>query len=219
MGEEVNLMCLYPQSQGRLAERPIIEDAAREISRKFDFDYFDGDRKYGYGGFNYNPKFWTETVALFSEYYAIREDARILDIGCAKGFMLKDFKRLLPLSTVVGIEISKYAVENADPEVSDYIRLGNASELGFEDQSFDLVISINTLHNLDLDNCIQALSEIERVSKGNSFVMVDGWKNAEQRKNMESWVLTAKTMMAAEDWVKIFKKAGYSGDYWFWTVT
>ena len=177
MGKEIDLMRFYPQSKGRLNERPIIVEEDRVISRKFGLDYFDGDRKHGYGGFSYHPRFWTDTVKLFASHYGLSQDAHILDVGCAKGFMLKDFKKLLPKSNLAGIDISDYAIEHADLEVKDFVCVGNASQLPYKDKHFDLVISINTLHNLDREGCISALSEIERVSKGNSFVMVDGWAN------------------------------------------
>lgn len=218
MGNAIDLMRLYPQSKGRHMERPTITEGDRAISRKFDRNYFDGDRKHGYGGFNYHPRFWTDTVRLFAEHYSLSQEAQILDVGCAKGFMLKDFKKLLPNSYVAGIDISSYAIEHADVDVKDFLCVGNATQLPFKDKQFDLVISINTLHNLDREGCIEALSEIERVSKGNSFVMVDGWQNESERVALESWVLTAKTMMSKTDWIRLFKEAGYSGDYWFWTV-
>lgn len=219
MGKEIDLMRLYPQPKGRLSERPIITEEDRVISCKFGLDYFDGDRKHGYGGFNYHPRFWTDTVRLFADHYALSQDAHILDVGCAKGFMLKDFKQLLPMSILAGIDISEYAIQNADLEVKDYVSVGNAVQLPFEDNQFDLVVSINTLHNLDREGCVRALSEIERVSKGNSFIMVDGWRNIEEQHRMESWVLTAKTMLSADEWIQVFQEAKYTGDYWFWTVT
>ena len=219
MGKEIDLMRFYPQSKGRLNERPIIVEEDRVISRKFGLDYFDGDRKHGYGGFSYHPRFWTDTVKLFASHYGLSQDAHILDVGCAKGFMLKDFKKLLPKSNLAGIDISDYAIEHADLEVKDFVCVGNASQLPYKDKHFDLVISINTLHNLDREGCISTLSEIERVSKGNSFVMVDGWENENERVALQSWVLTARTMMSKTDWIGLFKEAGYSGDYWFWTVS
>jgi ubiquinone/menaquinone biosynthesis C-methylase UbiE len=219
LGKEIDLMQFYPQSKGRLNERPIIVEEDRVISRKFGLDYFDGDRKHGYGGFSYHPRFWTDTVKLFASHYGLSQDAHILDVGCAKGFMLKDFRNLLPKSNLAGIDISDYAIEHADLEVKDIVSVGDAVRLPFGDNQFDLVISINTLHNLDQAECVKALTEIERVSKGNSFVMVDGWRTKEEQLRMESWVLTAKTMMSADEWVELFQEAKYSGDYWFWTVS
>ena len=199
-----------------MAERPEITEKDREISRRFDFDYFDGDRRHGYGGFSYHPRFWTDTVDLFSNHYGLTQNSAILDVGCAKGFMLKDFSKRLPGARLAGVDISHYAIENAEPEVAAYLRVASADELPFEDNSFDLVLSINTIHNLERDGCLRAFTEIERVCSGNAFVMVDGWKSQEERQLLQSWVLTARTMLSGEEWVGLMNEAGYTGDYAFW---
>ena len=219
MGQEINLLRFYPQTKNRAMKRFDVTEEDRTISRKFGQEYFDGERKHGYGGFSYDSRFWTETVQLFKEYYKLQENSQILDIGCGKGFMIKDFLTLLPKARIEGIDISEYAIEHAHPDVKDYVSIADATKLPFVNNQFDLVISINTIHNLDRNGCIKALQEIERVGKGNSFVMVDGWQNESERVALESWVLTAKTMMSKSDWISLFKEAGYSGDYWFWTVS
>lgn len=216
MGQEIDLMRRYPKPKSRMTERPNITDADREISRKFAFDYFDGDRRHGYGGFNYHPRFWTETVALFAEHYELSDSSSILDVGCAKGFMLKDFALLLPGSRLAGVDVSSYAIAHADPMIADRLQVSNATALPFEDESFDLVISINTIHNLDRPGCLDALREIERVSRGNAFIMVDGWKNPEEQRLLEEWVLTARTMLSSSEWVRVMSQASYTGDYEFW---
>ena len=216
MGSELDLMRLYPKPKNRMTERPEITDEDREISRRFGFDYFDGDRRHGYGGFGYHPRFWTDTVDLFTTHYGLSDDSAILDVGCGKGFMLKDFSLRLPGATLAGVDISLYAIEHADPDVVDLVRVGDAADLPFPDDSFDLVISINTVHNLDRDGCLRAFAEIQRVSRGNAFVMVDGWKNAEEQELLQRWVLTARTMLSAEDWLALMAEAGYEGDYAFW---
>ncbi len=216
MGTEIDLMRLYPKPKNRLAERPTISEADREISRRFDFDYFDGDRQHGYGGFNYHPRFWTDTVDLFVRHYALAPTSSILDIGCAKGFMLKDFSLRLPEARLAGIDISQYAIEHAEPDIAALLQVASADELPFEDDEFDLVISINTIHNLDRNGCLRAFAEIERVSRGNSFIMVDGWKSDEEQAMLQQWVLTARTMLSAADWITLMEEAGYTGDYAFW---
>lgn len=218
MGTELDLMRDYPKPNGRLKSRPIISEEDREISRRFDREYFDGDRKYGYGGYSYDKKYWTATVKNFTEHYDLKSNSRILDIGCAKGFMLKDFKDLLPNSKITGIDISNYAIKNAHLDVKNVLIQGNAIELPFSDGAFDLVISINTIHNLKKVECVQALKEIERVSNGSSFVMVDGWRSKTEKSNLEAWVLTAQTLLSTEQWLDLFDEAGYTGDYAFWTV-
>jgi SAM-dependent methyltransferase len=219
MGQEIDMMRLYPKGRSRIGMRPNISDDDRRISKQFGFEYFDGDRRYGYGGFNYHPRFWTDTVRLFRDHYALAPRASILDIGCAKGFMLNDFRQLMPEATLAGIDLSSYAVEHAFPDVKDLITVGDARHLPFPERSFDLVIAINTLHNLKRAECVLALREVQRVSRGHAFIMVDGWHNEEEQKAMQDWVLTAETMMHADAWRQLFAEAGYTGDYFFWTVS
>lgn len=216
MGTEVDLMRLYPKPKNRMTERPEITEGDREISRRFGFDYFDGDRRHGYGGFSYHPRFWTDTVDLFTKHYNLSDDSAILDVGCGKGFMLKDFSLRLPRATLAGVDISSYAIDHADPDIADLVRVADAVDLPFPDDAFDLVISINTVHNLDREGCLRAFAEIQRVSRGSAFVMVDGWKSAEERAMLQRWVLTARTMLSAEDWLTLMAEAGYKGDYAFW---
>jgi ubiquinone/menaquinone biosynthesis C-methylase UbiE len=216
MGREIDLMRRYPKPKGRMTERSNITDADREISRAFAFDYFDGDRRHGYGGFTYHSRFWTETVALFAQHYRLTDSSSILDIGCAKGFMLKDFALLLPGAQVARIDISEYAIGMSEPSIADSVQVGNATDLPFEDQTFDLVISINTIHNLERADCVRALREIERVSRGSAFVMVDGWKTPEEQQLLMEWVLTAWAMLSSEEWIALMCEAGYTGDYEFW---
>ena len=207
----------YPKSKRNIEERAnLIKEEHREIARKFEKDFFDGDRLYGYGGYNYHPRFWQETVKRFSEFYKLDKSASILDVGCGKGFMLHDFQEFSSAYTVAGIDVSKYAIENAMDSVKKNVKIGDAKEIPFEDNSFDLVISINTIHNLELEDCKQSIREIERVSKKHAFVVVDAWRNQGEKERMLGWNLTALTYMHVDDWKKLFNSEGYSGDYyWF----
>jgi ubiquinone/menaquinone biosynthesis C-methylase UbiE len=215
---ETNLMVHYPSGKGRAAQRPAITEEDKRISKQFGRDYFDGDRRYGYGGFSYHPRFWTLTVRHMRDVYQLPEDAAILDIGCAKGFMLYDFMLLMPQACLAGIDVSSYAIENALEPVKPFVQMGNAKALPYADKSFDLVLAINTIHNLPYEECKQSLSEIQRVSRKHAFVMVDAFRTEQQRQAMLHWVLTAETMLSTEDWLKLFAEAGYTGDYAWWTV-
>jgi ubiquinone/menaquinone biosynthesis C-methylase UbiE len=217
MGKEINLLDLYPRSKRPIDERgKLITEEHHRIARLYGKEYFDGDRLYGYGGYNYNPRFWTDTVKRFRDYYKLKEDARVLDVGCAKGFMLHDFKLLMPKLKIAGLDISQYAIDNAIEDVKPYLKTGNAKELPYDDKSFDLVICINTVHNLPLEECEQALREIQRVTRKNAFVTMDAWHNEAEHERMLKWNLTALTYMSVDDWVKLFKGVGYKGDYyWF----
>ena len=149
-------------------------------------------------------------------HYPLTKESKILDLGCAKGFMLYDFTQVLSGISVKGIDISKYAIENAKPEIKEFLNVGDIRNLSsFKDKEFDLVISINTVHNLPLEECKQAVKEIERIGK-NAFITVDAWKDKEGKERMLKWNLTAETLMSAEDWKNLFKEVGYTGDYyWF----
>ena len=217
MGKEINLLKNYPKAKRDLDNRAKEKsDEDRIIARRFDKDFFDGDRKHGYGGFNYNPRFWQTVVKDFQDYWNLDEKSSILDVGCAKGFMLFDFHQLIPGMKIEGIDISEYAIKNSKAEVSSFIQVGDASSLSYEDNSFDYVISINTIHNLDLAGCKKALKEIDRVSKKGSFITVDAFRDDEEKKRMYAWNLTAKTIMSTEDWKNLFNECDYNGDYyWF----
>jgi ubiquinone/menaquinone biosynthesis C-methylase UbiE len=146
----------------------------------------------------------------------LADDASVLDVGCAKGFMLHDFKELMPKLTASGLDISGYAIDNAIDTMKPFLKVGNAKHLPYADNSFDLVISINTVHNLPLADCKEALCEIQRVTRKHAFVTVDAWRNEEERTRLVKWNLTALTYMHVQDWIELFAEVGYMGDYyWF----
>ena len=215
---EVDLMKYYPRSSKPFSSRVSITQEDLQIARRFDRDYFDGDRKYGYGGYHYHEKFWSQTVKYIKEYYDLPDTISILDVGCGKGFMLYDFKMLMPKAEIMGLDISKYALENALPDVKPYIKVGNAKQLPFPDKSFDLVIGINVVHNLPVNECKQAIAEIERVSRQHKFIVVDAWRDEQERIRHENWVVTCMTAMHVNKWEELFLNVGYTGDY-YWTFS
>lgn len=217
MGKEIDLLVNYPKSKRNLDERAAAKsEEDRAIARQFGQDFFDGHRNHGYGGFSYMPKFWENVIPTFQNYWALDSESSVLDVGCAKGFMIYDFMRLIPGISIRGIDISDYAITNAKNEISDYVTVANATDLPFDDDSFDVVISINTVHNLDEDDCSKALLEIERVSRGKSFITVDAYRDDEEKDRMFKWNLTAKTIKHVDEWVTFFDDIGYTGDYyWF----
>lgn len=217
MGIEIDLMENYPKSKRDLTKRLEEKTAEdRALARRFGKEFFDGERSHGYGGFSYNSRFWEPVIPTFKEYYNLDENSKILDIGCAKGFMLHDFQRLIPGIEVQGIDISSYAIENAKEEVKDKLQVANALKLPYPDNSFDLVISVTTLHNLEKEDMKQALNEIMRVTKKDAFITLDAYRDEEEKKRMEAWNLTALTMMHTKEWELFFKECKYTGDYyWF----
>lgn len=214
----LDLMYKYPKQKNRLLERAAPSEEDKLIAKKFDKEYFDGDRKHGYGGFEYNQKFWKETVDIFIETYSLNENSSVLDVGCGKGFMMADFLKAIPKLNIVGVDISNYAIKNSHELARSKVQVANCLNLPYKDKSFDLVISINTIHNLDVSGCLKSIKEIERVKKHKSYIVVDGWKTDEERMDLESWVLTAATVLSTSAWEKLFQKAGYTGDYSFWSV-
>ena len=217
LGIEIDLLKNYPKTKrdplARAAEKT---EEDRIIARRFDKDFFDGDRKVGYGGFNYHPRFWQPVVPTFQRHYNLTSISSVLDVGSGKGFMMYDFSLLIPGITVKGIDISKYAIENTIEEMKPHVQVANAISLPFPDNSFDLVISINTVHNLAKEECGIALQEIERVSRGSSFVVVDAYRTEEEKKLMYAWNLTGMTIMHVDEWKNFFNEMIYTGDYyWF----
>jgi len=218
MGTEIDLLRNYPRTQRDLAERESMKTPEnRALARQFGKDYFDGSRETGYGGFSYNPRFWQPVIPDMVQHFGITSESKILDVGCGKGFMLFDFQQLTPGVTVAGIDVSLYAIDNSVPEVRPHLSLGNATHLPYEDNSFDFVFAINTIHNLEPGECALALREIQRVARLGSFITVDAYRNANEKERMYAWNLTAQTIMSVDEWQGFFDAAGYTGDY-FWFI-
>ena len=217
MKREIDLLKFYPKSKRPIEDRSnLVTDIDRAVARKFDVEYYDGDRLTGYGGYGYSPRFWTDTVAHIVDVYSLSNDSKILDIGCAKGYMMYDLSLLIPEAEIKGVDISQYAKDHAIEPMKENIVVSNANNLPFPDDYFDLVIAINTLHNLPLIDCKQAFREINRVTKNNSFVMNDAWKDDKGKRAMLKWNLTALTYMSCDEWLNFFKEVEYKGDYyWF----
>ncbi len=188
---------------------------AAELAKKWDFDYWDGDRRINYGGYHYIPGRWEKVVKLMVDHYDIKAGDKILDIGCGKGFLLYDFSKVVPGVEVHGIDVSSYAIENSKEEIRHYLQKGSARSLPFPDKSFDLVISINTLHNLynyDLDS---ALREIERVSHKSKYICVESYRNEVEKTNLLYWQVTCEAFCTPKEWEWLFLQTGYTGDYSF----
>jgi SAM-dependent methyltransferase len=213
---EINLLNAQPKTvrdYDKRAREKTAEDI--RIAKQFGWEFFDGPRSQGYGGYRYDGR-WKEVTCRMRDHYRLPDDAAFLDVGCAKGFLLHDFKELMPKCTIAGVDVSTYAIEHAMPTVKPLLKVASADSLPFPDKSFDLVVSINSIHNLPLERCKQALREIQRVSRGHSYITVDAWRNEQERVNLLKWILTAETYMHVDDWHRVFREVGYTGDYyWF----
>ena len=218
MGQEIDLLENYPRTKRNVEERGATKtEDVRRVARQFGKEFFDGERQYGYGGFKYFSRFWQPVIPTFQKHFGLTGRSSLLDVGCAKGFMLHDLVELIPDITVRGVDVSDYAITHAMDDIKSKVQVADARELPFADNSFDVVIAINTIHNLDRDDCAQALREIERVSRKGSFIPVDAYRNEDEKERMFAWNLTAKTIMSVDEWVAFFEEVGYTGDY-FWFV-
>jgi SAM-dependent methyltransferase len=214
---EVNLLDRYPRAKRDIASRAAAVPSQREVAKRFGKEYFDGDRGQGYGGYRYDGR-WVPIAERMRDFYGLRAGDRILDVGCAKGFLLHDFRQVVPGVRVAGVDISEYAVIHAMDDVRPFLIVGSADALPFPDAAFDLVVSINTAHNLERPHCVQAIREMERVSRSHKYLQVDSYLDDEQREKFERWQLTALTHFDPEGWRRLFAEAGYSGEY-YWTIT
>lgn len=217
---EINLLRHYPSSKRNVTRRQEAksEDIIR-VSRQFGREYFDGTREYGYGGYRYDGR-WLPIAEDMIAHWDLRAGMRVLDIGCAKGFLVKDLMKSCRGLEAFGLDISEYALQNCEPESTGRLIRGNAKALPFANQSFDAVICINTLHNLERDECVAALKEIERVTRrSRAYVQIDSYRSPEERDLFLDWALTPYTHDYPEGWRQIFSEAGYVGDYYWTYVT
>jgi protein-L-isoaspartate(D-aspartate) O-methyltransferase len=197
---------------GRVNAYPKAEAAER--AKRFDYDYWDGDRRIGYGGYHYDGR-WRAVADALVEHYELEAGQRVLDVGCGKGFLLYDLTQAVPGLEVSGIDISEYAIEHSKDEVRDRLEVGTAASLPYDGDSFDLVISINTLHNLYAYDLDRALREIERVGRGAGYVVVESYRNEYEKANLLYWQLTCEAFCTPEEWTWWFERCGYTGDHAF----
>ncbi|MBW5802272.1 methyltransferase domain-containing protein [Coxiella endosymbiont of Ornithodoros amblus] len=214
---EINLLSSLQKVERNVQARLNLKDPeVVRISKQYGDMYFDGPRCYGYGGYRYDGR-WIPVAKDMVDHFGLKAGDRVLDIGCAKGFLVKDFMKVCPGLEAYGIDISEYALMNCEPEIVGRLHLGNADHLPFPDESFNAVISLNTVHNLPRERVIIALREIQRVSGGKAYIQVDSYHMVEQKAIFENWVLTAEFHDYPEGWIKVFEEAGYTGDY-NWTL-
>ncbi|MDP2801184.1 MAG: class I SAM-dependent methyltransferase [Phreatobacter sp.] len=185
-----------------------------EKAIQFGQDYWDGSRLTGYGGYKYDGR-WRKVADAMIAAYGLKPGMKVLDVGSGKGFLLHDFKEAMPGLEVAGIDISPYAVEHTMESVKPFCQVGSAAKVPWADNSFDLVISINTLHNLYNFDLHAALKEMERVSRGGKYICVEGYRNESEKVNLMYWQLTCRIFHTPEEWAFDFAQAGYTGDHEF----
>ena len=186
---------------------------AAEMAKRFGKEYWDGDRNTGYGGYRYDGR-WRPIAERLAAHYGLKKGDRVLDVGCGKGFLLYELIQVVPGIEVRGLDISEYAVQNAKPEIQKNLEVGHANHLPFADKSFDLIISINTLHNLYCYDLEKAFKELERVGK-KKYICVESYRNEKEKVNLLYWQLTCEIFCTPLEWQWWFEKMGYTGDHEF----
>ncbi|NJR20758.1 MAG: class I SAM-dependent methyltransferase [Richelia sp. CSU_2_1] len=205
---------VHTSTKRNYVERVVEYDKAEcaAVAKQYGKDYWDGDRKYGYGGYRYDGR-WRAIAEKMAQHYGIKSGDKILDVGCGKGYLLYEFIQAVPGVEIAGIDISEYAIENAKEEVKPFLTVGNAVDLPFPDKSFDFVVSILTLHNLYNYELRQALQEIERVGKQDKYIVVESYRNEAEKVNLLYWQLTCQSFYTPQEWEWFFQQSGYTGDY------
>ena len=207
---------LHQSTKRNYVERMVDHDKATcaMAAKKWGVDYWDGDRGTGYGGYHYDGR-WRPVADAMAKHYCLSAENRVLDVGCGKAFLLYELTQSVPGISVAGVDVSEYALENAKREIREELKLASASELPFKNSSFDLVISLNTLHNLLVPDLFSALHEIERVSSEDSYIVVESYRSEQEKVNLMCWQLTCEGFYRPEEWEWIFSQAGYTGDHGF----
>ena len=215
--KEVNFLEKYQKSTKRdYVERVVKHDKAEcaTKAKNWGFDYWDGERQYGYGGYHYDGR-WRAIAEDIAKHYGLKAGDKVLDIGCGKAFLLYELTQVVPGLDVTGIDISEYAIQNGKEEIRSKLRVGNCIDLPFEDKSFDFVYSINTFHNLPVNELERAVREMERVGKKAKWCCVESYRDEKEKANLLYWQLTCESFFRPEGWAWLFKQWGYEGDYGF----
>ena len=181
---------------------------AMRVARLYESDYWDGKRRYGFGGYDYIQDYWTPVAKKLIKKFKLTNKSRILDIGCGKGFLLFEIKKILKNITIEGVDISKHAIKNSKKEVKKYLKRIDINKYKFKGK-YDLIISINTLHNLEIDDLSKVVKKIVKFSK-NSYIAIEGYRNIEELFNLQCWALTANTFFSKKEWIWFLKNLNYN---------
>ena len=220
MRKEIDFLSAHHKSTkrdylARVNDKQYPKPKAAELAKKFSFDYWDGDRRICYGGYKYIEGKWEHIAQKMANFYSLPPKPKILDIGCGKGYLLFDFLKIIPDAEIYGIDISEYAIENSKSEIKEKLIVGNSNNLPFEDNFFDLVISINTLHTLKTYDLEKSLIEMERVGKTHKYLCVESYRNELEKANLLYWQVTCEAFNTPKEWLWWFEKTNYNGDYSF----
>ncbi len=215
--DEINFLEKYQKATKRNYIQRVVEHDKAEcaaVAKEWGRDYWDGDRQYGYGGYSYDGR-WLPIAQDIVKHYKLKPGDKILDIGCGKAFLLFEFTQAMPGVEVAGIDISEYGLEHAKEEVRPYLKHGDAKTLPWEDNTFDFVYSINTFHNLEVNELKNAVQEMERVGKNKKWLCIESYRNESEKTNLLYWQLTCASFYNREEWEWLYNEWGYTGDYGF----
>jgi len=217
MGDLVNFVTPLHKATERAYIDRMIDDKVNCMlkAKEYEFDYWDGDRRFGYGGYKYLAGRWKPVAEAFIDKYGLTNNSSVLDVGCGKAYLLYELKLLLPDLRVKGFDISKHGLNEAKENLKEDLFIHKAQDsYPFEDNAFDLVISLGCLHNLRIFELKTALGEIERLGKS-GYVMLESYRNELEQFNLQCWALTCESFFDKEEWEWIYNHFGYTGDYEF----
>ena len=217
MGNLVNYVTTLHQATSRAYLDRMIDDKVNCMlkAKEYEFNYWDGNRRYGYGGYKYMPGRWKPMAELLIKNYSLTNNSSVLDVGCGKAFLLYEMKLLLPNLKISGFDISKHGIAQAKEKINKDLFIHRAQEhYPFMDKEFDLVISLGCLHNLRIFELGIALKEIERVGK-QGYIMLESYRNEKELFNLQCWALTCESFFDHKEWIWIYNHFGYTGDYEF----
>jgi SAM-dependent methyltransferase len=217
MGGLVQFVTPLHQATSRAYIDRMVDDKVHCMlkAKEYETDYWDGDRRYGYGGYSYIPGRWRPVAEALIERFSLTESSSVLDVGCGKGFLLYEMKLLLPNLKIAGFDISKHGLSQSREEIRDKLFHHKAQDLyPYNEGAFDLVISLGCLHNLRVFELETALKEIERVGQ-QGYVMVESYRSEQEQFNLQCWALTCESFFDVEEWIWLYDRFGYTGDYEF----
>ena len=217
MGELVQFVTSLHQATSRAYIDRMVDEKVYCMlkAKEYEADYWDGDRRYGYGGYKYLPGRWKPVAQALIDKYGLTNNSSVLDVGCGKAFLLYEMKLLLPELKVAGFDISRHGLADAKEEIKDSLFIHRAEEpYPYEDNSFDLVMSLGCFHNLRIFELKSALAELQRVGK-QGYVMLESYRNELEQFNLQCWALTCESFFDSKEWCWIYEHFGYTGDYEF----
>ena len=217
MGKLVDYVTQLHQSTSRNYIDRMMDDKVHcmKKAKEYEADYWDGDRRFGYGGYKYLAGRWKPVAQALIKNYNLSNESSVLDIGCGKGYLLYEMKLLLPNLRISGFDISNHGIATAKQEVKEQLFIHRAQDpFPFQKNEFDLAISIGCLHNLRIFELEIALKEMERVAS-NGYLMLESYRNEQEQFNLQCWALTCESFFDTKEWMWLFEYLGYKGDYEF----